>query len=60
MTKQQFNTLASELGCVARISGAKRKIEFQMVIGVANGYETVVKIDSVRFSQLINKFPQLH
>jgi hypothetical protein len=59
--KNTFNTLAQELGCKARICGNARNIELQMWTGsvTSDGYEIVVKIDAVKFGQLISKYPQL-
>lgn len=56
---QNFNKIAAEIGCKARIEG-KKKIKFYECIGVTNGNELIVKIDMKRFSILIEKYPQLH
>jgi len=64
-TKQiqnDFNRLAAKLGCKARLAGNKRRIKLQMFTGeiTKDGYEIVVGIDSTKFAQLINKYPELH
>lgn len=56
---QDFNKIAAQIGCKARIEG-KKKMKFYECIGVTNGHELIVKIDMKRFSILIQKFPQLH
>ena len=60
--KTEFNDLAVELGCTARLAGNAKKIEFQEFIGTysADGYEFVVKISAERFGKLIAKYPQLN
>jgi hypothetical protein len=57
---QNFNKIAAEIGCRARIKGNKKNIQFYEVIGINRGYETIVKIDMKKFSVLIQNFPQLH
>ena len=64
-TKQvqnDLNRLSEKLGCKARLAGNKRKIKLQMFTGqiTSGGYEIVVGIDSTRFSQLIQNYPELH
>lgn len=60
--KSEFNNLASELGCTARLAGNAKKIEFQKFIGMysSDGYEFVVKITAEDFAKLIAKYPKLN
>ena len=57
--KNNFNELARAIGSKARIGGNKKKIEFQEYLYDADGYEMIVKITALRFSQLIANYPEL-
>jgi predicted ribosome quality control (RQC) complex YloA/Tae2 family protein len=60
--KNDFNRLAEELGCAARLSGNAKKPKFEMFTGqiTSDGFEVVIGIDANKFGQLISKYPQLH
>ena len=59
--KNDFNRLAEQLGCKARLAGNAKSPKFQMWTGSVSydGYEIVIGVDANKFGQLIANYSQL-